>query len=505
METLQLRRVVAYSCAILYLIVGIPLWYKFTTIYRAPLPVNYIKHLHENLHADIHMTVPVYLKSDTYKFPDICDAVQIEVNALLNQSDPIHRRVDWSLEVLPYDGEKVDDSKDYVVSLVLDEFTGFTNSYGTKETVVFFDDEAVINNDLPFFVAQALLEQPFSREFSEFSGDRSNSKETGSKTMAVGYDPNMHLSISLLTGDGYPVSWAIEEVLSDYFTPLRELLSPLVNFTVDTSIEYFNDLNLQSLENIDNSSWSDLSHTLDLSELSSLNHYEEQVVLSLAIAFPRNATGPLPFINGSGQNWQSFMVPQWGVIVLNKEPLPENAYLSREYLRSIFYKFSDELLELIGINDHSQRLNSPLSAIDSFKRLAVIKNLEKSVDTLWSLVEMTNHLKQMSIPKEVLDSVKKALDIRFQIVEILNDPKQGDEKSWNMAVRLSNDLVRICERAFFNKEMVQQTFFPQEHKVAVYLPLLGPLTVVTFTGLLKVTKESPDKKSKYDKKKQKDS
>ena len=34
-----------------------------------------------------------------------------------------------------------------------------------------------------------------------------------------------------------------------------------------------------------------------------------------------------------------------------------------------------------------------------------------------------------------------------------------------------------AEKGFFEKSMVGQVYFPDEHKVAVYLPLLGPVGV----------------------------
>ena len=41
-----------------------------------------------------------------------------------------------------------------------------------------------------------------------------------------------------------------------------------------------------------------------------------------------------------------------------------------------------------------------------------------------------------------------------------------------------------AERAFFEKSMVGQLYFPDEHKLAVYLPLLGPIAVPLLMGLL---------------------
>lgn len=41
-----------------------------------------------------------------------------------------------------------------------------------------------------------------------------------------------------------------------------------------------------------------------------------------------------------------------------------------------------------------------------------------------------------------------------------------------------------AERAFFEKSMVGQLYFPDEHKLAVYIPLLGPVGVPLVMGLL---------------------
>lgn len=489
MSTLTLRKLVCLCFVVVYVAFGLPLWYKLTTIYRAPLPTEYINHLHNNNQDDIHLVIPVYIKSDTYRFPDIHDAVQVQINHML-ASKPM--KVQWSLQILPYEESKVTDS-DYVVSLLLDEFVGFTIPYASKETVVFYNDEVVTSNDLPFYVAQTLIEHTFEPEWSEFGKEKTDKEEHHGKDMAIAYSPNVHLSISLLTGDGHPVAWEIESTLQSYFTPLRKFLSPLVNFTIDTGIVYFNDLNLHSLGNLDTPTWQDLSHTLDLSELSSNNYYTEQSVLNLAIVFPGENTPDLKFINSTSDlgrdSWQSFMVPQWGVLIINKSPLPENAQLTTEYLKPIMYKFSREIFQLLGLTSTSTTLSTPYMTTDSFKRLTIIQNLEKSIKSLWSLLKLTDSFPQMAIPREVLDNVNEALDIRLKVVELLNDPEKGGDEVWNRALLLSNQLFAICEDAFFHKEMVQQNFFPQEHKIAVYLPLLGPISVVTFIGLIKSLKE----------------
>lgn len=493
----NLRKYVGLCFLACYFLLGVPLWYKLTNIYRAPLPVEYIRSLHENKFNDVHMVIPIYIRSDTYRFPDIHDAVQTQVNHLMNSKK---QDVSWSLQILPYESlnetqSKNDNNEYHVVSLVLDDFVGYSVAYDAKETTVFFDDESVVNNDVPFYVAQSLVEHTFALEWNQL-GSGLLSK---SDSMVVTYNPNMHLSISLLSGDGFPVAWEIESTLQRYFTPFRKFLAPLVNFTVDTSIVYYDDLNLHMLQDHESVTSQELSHTVDLSELSSMNYFSDSGALNLAIVFPSNVTTPsgLAFINGSSasptafNDWKSFMVPQWGIIVINKYPLPANALLKESYLTPIMYQFATDIFQLLGLVKGSQDLSSPYVTIDSFKRLTTLRNINKAEETLWSLVKLTQSFQQMSVPQDVLKNVTKALNLRLQIIDLLNNPHKGGDIAWNEALALSNKLVEASEKAFFHGEMVQQNFFPQEHRIAVYLPLLGPTSVVIFLGFIKLIKEKP--------------
>lgn len=502
----NLRLLVGLCFVGLYLLVGVPLWYNLTAVYRAPLPVEYIRSLHEQKFHDVHMVIPVYIKSIVYRFPDVHEAVQVQVNHLLNSR---YQFVPWSLQVLPHSEMKGPESENHVISLVLDDFVGYSISYSSKETTVFFDDRSVISNDVPFFVAQTIIEHTFTLELEQLSSDFSRKHET----TAISYNPNIHLSVSLLTGDGYPISWEIDSALKEYFTPLRKLLSPLVNFTVDTGITYYNDLNLHILNESQSVTEQGISHAIDLSELSSMNYFEEPVSLNLAIIFPSELTAPsgLQFINNNstpedyGNNWKSYVVPQWGVFVINKYPLQRDSKLTGSFLVPIMYQFANDLFQLLGLAKNSGDITHPGVTIDSFKRWTTLRNINKAEETLWSLVKLANSFEQMSIPHEVLTNTTAALDLRLDIIDLLNDPKKGGDLLWNQALALSNQLVKLSETAFFHSEMVQQNFFPQEHKIAVYLPLLGPSSVVIFFGFIKLMKERNQNAKAENEKEDKDS
>lgn len=505
---LFLRKYTALSLLVLYVFIGLPLWYKLTSVPRAVLPVEYIRSLHQDKHQDIHLVIPVYInvRDAVYTFPDLADAVQVQVDHVLMKQT---WDVDWTLQVLPLteDVFDINEMDDYIVQLELDDNVGCSLLYDKKTTIVFFNDESVASNDLPYFIAQSLVEHTFKDEVTMFqrsSKKASTAKKIDKKTLALAieYSPDVHIAISLLTGSGSPVFWDIDTVLQEFFTPLRKLLAPVVNFTVDTDIIYYNDLNLQKLNDHvfqNNDSRVDISAIIDLSELTSKNNYYpgKTNVLNLAIVFPEQELPSKAFLsyeNGnqttSGMGLHSFLVPQWGSLFVNEQPLPSDTgnKLTYEYLKPIIYKFSDELFQLLGLLQYKSELSTPLLTIDSFKRKTTIfNNIDKSVDTLMSLVEMTEKLQEMAIPEQVAHDIERALNLRLQIIdEYLNNPTNNN---WNIPLQLSNEMKTTVERAFFHKDMVQENFVPQEHKIAVYLPLLGPITVVCLSGVLKLMKE----------------
>lgn len=53
------------------------------------------------------------------------------------------------------------------------------------------------------------------------------------------------------------------------------------------------------------------------------------------------------------------------------------------------------------------------------------------------------------------------------------------------------------KRPFFEKSMVGQVYFPEEHKVAVYLPLLGPVGVpLLMSGMKEIVRLVKDLKTR---------
>ena len=504
---LLLRRLVLLCFIGIYLLLGLPLWYKLTSVYRSAIPIDYIRELSANKYKDIHVSIPLYVDiGNENHYPDFTSDLQKLVDKKVESGS---KTVDWSVNVLKLtkqvEMEAANDSTLYhILKLVPGETLLLIENDNSTVSTINYNYNELKYQDLLTYVSNELFEIVFALEWKLFS----NNMESQHDAVAISYNPNIHLTVSLLTGDGNLVSWEIDEAMKKYVSPLRSMLSSIYNITVDTSIVYFNDLNLPELNTLDTITQQDISYKIDLSEVLSSNNHAEDINLNLAIVFPSKTKAPegLKFINSTSSiidgvevlsKWESFLVPQWGALIINKYPLLTNLSLTDTYLKPVIFKFSEDLLKLLNISYDKNPSISTFNMLDSFKRYTTIRNIYKSVETMESLVKLTQAFEQMSIPEDVLKNINHAIKLRKQIIKLLNNSRMQGNFIWDSALQLSNELVKVCESAFFDGEMVQQNFFPQEHKMAVYFPLLGPISMVILLGIISHIKESKASPSTY--------
>lgn len=472
-QSLSTRQLVVLSIVALYLFIGLPLWFKLTEIYRAPLPSKFITALQNSQNIDLKIQREVFVKVvDGLKYPDLAEATQIQIDHELTKisQNPEERLiVDWNVTII-MDGEPGPD--DHVLELELGDGEGIAVDPAKRETVLFYTLSSVKNNDLPYFVTQTLLYHIFNSEIESFKV-KNQRKDINS----ISYSPTIHLSFKLLTGDGGPINWRIGKALDEYFQPVIDLFESYTNFTIDSEIKYFTELNLPNETDIIR--LNDLSTIVDFSEWDISSNMFNYPTLNFVLYYPSKSISPLNFDFDPSKN--AFLIPQWGSIILQSEALEPHTVITEDGLRPVLEKFTSELINLLGLPKHPK---TPLIRVDAVKVHTIITNLMRATDSLSSLLKLSKSLPNMSIPKTVLNNVKRALEAREQVVEKLNY-----EKDWDGALLESNKMVKYSEDAFFDREMVQQNFFPQEHKIAVYLPLLGPLTIVCSLGLVRILTE----------------
>ena len=307
-------------------------------------------------------------------------------------------------------------------------------------------------------------------------------------TRAVKYAPLYHITISLFTSNAKPSSWDIESAIDEYFAPLLKSFA-ISNFTVDTQIQLYASFSpsVQQPEyNSESGSWTlreeDLSGFINAAEWPLGPSIGTGPTLNFVVYVPDESMAPLVIQNSHISSW---LIPQWGgVTILNppasKQGLPRaHSFLTKEAIQPALLIFSHQLLSLLGVPESPPSF--PLQ-LQSLTRVRAASLLLSASSTMGSLARLTVALPSIAIPENVAFAVEKTLSHLHSTCVCLKNGKY----------RAAMDYARIAEaeaeKGFFEKSMVGQVYFPDEHKVAVYLPLLGPVGVPLMMSALKEIK-----------------
>jgi len=256
--------------------------------------------------------------------------------------------------------------------------------------------------------------------------------------------------------------------------PVLDVLGPIHNFTIDTQVQLYAQPGVQSRL----LSKEDLSSFINAAEWPLSPSIGGAPTVNFVVFVGNQTIGISPpsgdeqgaARDGGGATSQSWLIPQWGSVYLL--PLAhDQAHIPPAALKEPMLTFTSHLLSLLGT---PQSGSLPLQ-LSTLSRVRSADLLLRASSTLGSLARLSLALPSIAIPGSVADGV--ASTIRH--LRLACDSLGGADGLANARVAEAE-----AEKAFFEKSMVGQLYFPDEHKVAVYLPLLGPVGVPLVMGLL---------------------
>ncbi|KAI9755619.1 MAG: GPI transamidase component [Lichina confinis] len=360
-------------------------------------------------------------------------------------------------------------------------------------------------------------------------------------TRTAKHAPTYHLTFSLFTPDASPSSWEIESALREHLQPLLYAISTMVsNFTIDTQVQMY----AKFSHSIPAPEYDEQQRrwTLRKDHLSGFINAAEWPLspsiggaptLNFVVYVPSRDVTPLVIKENGGNSW---LVPQWGgLVILNRQVNSSHAeassppestlssHVTEQDLHPALITFSHQLLSLLGAPLSPPSL--PLRLM-TLTRLRCATLLLSASSTLGALARLTEALRSISIPSSVATHVEQSIEHLAAACALLaqtddthhhhshstshgretstppslsttttattiatnsTDPLSSFPKPLPIIRALSHarEAERHAERAFFDKSMVGQVYFPDEHKVAVYLPLLGPIGVPLVVAAVK--------------------
>ncbi|KAI0204392.1 phosphatidylinositol-glycan biosynthesis class S protein [Astrocystis sublimbata] len=485
------RSLIIASFWMLVLCLGIPIWWKTTSIYRASLPLDQMKDWADGKACSPVFPLRVAIDAPELNAQETQNLIFITQHALDTMPDFPGNRL--RLEPAPQAPLEAtaapNDHKDeaLVVRLtpgdaaqsvpapsldshvpVLDitypwdaRFSPETQSSGVATYIAsqlsyaFAEEQAIMS----YFLGEPTISSDHHQRQSSHTGtDESLAKRM---TRSMKYSGTYHLTFSLFTSASSPSSWDIDTAIDDYMRPVLDLLQPIHNFTIDTQVQLYAVPGVQSQV----LTKEDLSSFVNAAEWPLSPSIGGAPTLNFVIFVGNQTIG----MNAGEDLSRSWLAPQWGSVYLLSPPA--SSHVSSPSLKQPMLTFASHLLSLLG-TPQSGSLPMRLSTLT---RVRSVDMLLRASSSLGSLARLSLALPSISIPSSVADGVAKSI----HHLELACS-KLGTTESLEHARIAETE----AERAFFEKSMVGQLYFPDEHKVTVYLPLLGPMGVPLLMGLL---------------------
>ncbi|KAF2476617.1 beta-lactamase/transpeptidase-like protein [Lindgomyces ingoldianus] len=524
-ESVWMRRAVISSFWAVVLFLGLPVWWKTTAIYRADLPLQTMTDW-----ADGKICKPVFPLRIAVEAPallsvDAQHLIRTTQHALddLNEFSAHHLRLmladsPWTANIsqqVVSDGMRIS-AKDEDIALsirLVPVETGTTprshlQQYSPTLDVYYTANQlpppSSTSSPLATFIAnelhkmfaeeQALLAYLLSTtsgahtaKIKSLSPDTTADLERQS-TRALKYAPTYHLTFSLFSPTSVPSAWEIESALRQYLSPLLESFAAINNFTVDTQVQLYAGFSpsIRQPEYDDTlKAWTlrkeDLSGFINAAEWPLSPSIGIGPTVNFVLYVPDPSQSPLLVKENGGNSW---LIPQWGGVLILNPALSTNSptiltTLTTDALAPAMHTFSNQLLSLLGLPQTPHSLPLRLSTL---KRVRAASLLFSASSTLGALARLTRALPSIPIPDKVAISVHLTTD---HLQQACNNLREG---RFQGALEHARIAEAEAEKAFFERSMVGQVYFPDEHKVAVYLPLLGPVAVPLVMAALKEVK-----------------
>lgn len=208
--------------------------------------------------------------------------------------------------------------------------------------------------------------------------------------------------------------------------------------------------------------------------------------------------------DGTPSPANGFVVPGWGGVVVWNPPTcgggtssdgGNKSYLSGSDLERAMEAAVGQLRQLLGLSPsppHADidepKLNIrsvPASSagfatweVDVLVRRRAAAGHRAAMDSLDSLAAVVKAMPEMDVPKALAEAAGESLSESRLAREAAVDGRLEDA-----AVHARNSHAH-AESAFFHPQIISLLYFPQEYKLAVYIPLFLPTLFPLFTGLM---------------------
>ncbi|XP_013145055.1 PREDICTED: GPI transamidase component PIG-S isoform X2 [Papilio polytes] len=531
MSTSETNRMLASASFVgLLIVIGLPLWWKTTEVYRVSLPYDKISEFDTQAHyITTELTV---LANDEKTAAEVTELIEkafkdYDVLNLKITKVVLPEGLRRSLDSVADEHEAVEevggayDLPQHNKLYVVQRSPLFQDVWLGTERVVFFRDAKAANT-----LAKVLKQWIY--EPSVLRGARS---ETADSTRRVRFPPGQGYHVVLSVVHPRPQDLKVElnarEAVEDYIGSFVDELSELHNFTLKSQWLYLLNFDFQATEVKEEGEWGRqlavreerLHLLLTALEGRAATHVSDLPTLNLALYVLPCAQAPLVIYDSDNKKVsspvQAFMSPKWGGVVFgNPSPAacataPADASAPAPSwappLPLVMGTFIAQLRELLGITDKASISGAHLEALravsprrwelDALLRLRTLEQLAAAHHHLRSLAQLLGEISNIVINDEVGAGINSA------VTSSGAGRAAAERGALLRAYRDSLDAYLAAETAFMEPSLLALLYFPDDQKYAIYIPLFLPImfpVVLSLKNLLLWLKKKPQTKEKTD-------
>ena len=490
------QAVVAILMLCVCVLLGIPVWWNTTKVYRASLPHSQIEELSL---TDIRLSAKINVYSDPELSIQVKEHLEkfnlydFEIQTITNKLDQSIDKND-NIELLCSKLHFESINKLIINLLLLEnqeaDFLYFCNSTGLSYIAA-----SKTNNFskllLPLF--SSIL--PLNIEESKIT----TSSNTKRNSLPLSSAYNIVFTLAIAEPNSSPPKWDIENSIKQQLNPLLEKqLGFLGPFHISSQVLYYTNIGIEPRKFEEGNQtyhfFSKSKIPLIINPLESrLNTYTSiESGLNFIIYIPPVKYTPLYFKTKktSSKLSTAFHSPRWGGIQVFNPLLGKTGVIidisTKKFMETFVMQF--QLLNGLDANANAKLFpkNEKSTLTKGMQTRVLIshvfKNLKTSISTLSSLSKLLDNIANIVIR----DDIKELIDISVLNIELtIGHLKTGDIQSAAMTSKIA---FTNSEKAFFDQSLLALLYFPDDQKYAIYVPLFLPISlpiIISFIGAIK--------------------
>uniref|UniRef100_A0A182NLH8 uS12 prolyl 3-hydroxylase n=1 Tax=Anopheles dirus TaxID=7168 RepID=A0A182NLH8_9DIPT len=513
---------------VIIIVIGVPMWWKTTEVYRVSLPYAEIRALDQE---PIKVTFRLGLYCQSAERREI---LAFELRKKFEQNFVF----DLDLQLLSLDAETASAIKT-PARLEAELLQRYPTSVGQFLFIEWhkLDDDILVTSDRTAFISESatslkayqVLSSWILQEYKlkAILGSRDVQQTTKGRQLRLNsapLQPQYEVLITVLNPrpDLQKVHWNARAAADNYIEPfLSELSLGITNFTIKTQWIYqvgLEGVGAQPKQVQDDSKLGrhyalaedSLPHIITALEKKLGTQITDNPCIHLVVYVPPCGQAPLRIYRKDGQraaplsaNVDAFTSAKWGgVVFANPSEATCVRFMETEQFSDVYVHAQDvmpvllyQLRKIFDLENNSPLLDTTLVPyntieprtweVDTFIRTNTIYLVHSATTTLQSLIQLLGGIEYIVINDDVGEAIQNAYR---KIVEAKQTLRTG---KLEQAARLAREAYTSAERAFFDPSMLALLYFPNEQKYAIYIPLFLPIMIPVVFSFNTILKDSP--------------